>query len=751
MVVSSTATVSTRYDCSTINQTFSECILGKGKPKRGSVSLAKAAPPLVANWDHERNGGITPDSISFGSQKSAWWKCRVCGESWEATIGSVYLNAKKSNFSGPLGCPYCSGKQASKQNCLGTKNPSLAAEWDTERNGNLTPFNITHMSSRKVSWVCPDGHSYEASPSTRVGNGGKGCPVCAGKVVVPETSLATNFPDLASQWHPTKNGKLTPDKVTTGSNRKVWWRCNKGHVWQAIINDRVRKNYGCRICAGRSTSLLEMRLFTELRTIFADARWRSKVSGFEVDLLLPSRNIGIEADGSYWHREKLESDLNKNQLVKEAGLKLIRLRERPLPSLSPSDIEYSSQDSDLKVIHSLLDRILEMDNTPETLAVINAYKARGHLVAEPYFRKLAANLPAPPFENSLASINPDLAKEWNYEKNIPLTPEMFLPKSKRKVWWRCGAKGHEYAAGIGDRANGNGCPYCRGLKVAPENSLATVFPKVAAGWDVERNDGLTPHDVTRSSNRKVWWKCDKCGGRWIASVDSRASLKRGCPYCAGKRVNNSNSLAMRRPDVAEKWDSSMNGDITPFDITVSSGKAVWWKCSKCGESWRAPPQRLCAGHDCPACSGNRVGNTNNLACLYPELAATWATDLNAGVTPSDIVAGTAKKFWWRCPVCGEVWNASPGSRVGGTNCPYCAGRKVGAFNNLAYKKPDIAKAWAPDLNGDLTPASVTVGSHRKVWWRCVDCGGEWMATVKDRAGKGSGCPFCAKELKKKDR
>lgn len=744
----STAAVSTRYDCVTIVQKFTECALEKDKSKRGSISLAQAAPPLVANWDHEKNGDITPDSISFGSQKRAWWKCHVCGEGWQAVIGSVYLNAKRINFSGGLGCPYCSGRQASKLNNLGIKNPSLSAEWNVEKNGNLTPFDIAAKSHRNVWWTCPDGHTYEASPSTRVGNGGKGCPVCAGKVVVPETSLATNFPDLAMQWHPTKNGKLTPDKVSTGSNRKVWWRCNKGHVWQAIVNDRTNKNYGCRICAGRSTSLFEMRLFTELRTIFSDVRWRSKVSGFEVDLLLPSIDIGIEADGSYWHREKVESDLNKNKLAKDAGLKLIRLREKPLRNLSPSDIEYSSQYGELKVIHQLLDRILEMDDTPATRAAISTYKAKGRLVADSYFRKLAANLPAPPFENSLAKVNPELAKEWNYEKNAPLTPEMFLPKSKRKVWWRCSAKGHEYSAGIGDRADGNGCPYCRGLKVAPENSLATLFPKVAAGWDMERNDGLTPHDVTKASNKEIWWKCEKCGAAWKATVDRRTLRKSGCPNCSWNRVTESNNLAVKRPDIAESWDFSMNGDLSPHDVSMTSQKRVWWKCSDCGESWQAPPSRLCAGHGCPFCSGNRVGTTNNLAHLHPALAATWATDLNAGVTPSDIVAGTPKKFWWKCNVCGEVWKASPASRVRGTNCPYCAGRKVGNFNNLAYKKPDIAKTWAISLNGDLTPASVTLGSHKKVWWRCLVCSGEWMATVKDRAGKGSGCPFCAKEMKK---
>jgi DNA-directed RNA polymerase subunit RPC12/RpoP len=276
-----------------------------------------------------------------------------------------------------------------------------------------------------------------------------------------------------------------------------------------------------------------------------------------------------------------------------------------------------------------------------------------------------------------------------------------------------------------------------------------LFPEVAASWDMERNDGLTPHDVTKSSNKEVWWKCGKCGAGWKATVDRRTLRKHGCPNCSPKRVTSSNNLAVKRPDIAEKWDFSMNGDLTPYDIAMTARESFWWKCGECGESWQAPPERLCRGHGCPYCSGNRVGKINNFAHLHPALEASWATELNAGVKPSDIVAGTLKKYWWKCGVCGEVWDASPASRIGGTNCPYCTGRKVGNFNNLAYKKPDIAKSWACDLNGNLTPALVTLGSHKRVWWRCLDCSREWMATVKDRAGKGSGCPFCAKEMKKK--
>ena len=61
--------------------------------------------------------------------------------------------------------------------------------------------------------------------------------------------------------------------------------------------------------------------------------------------------------------------------------------------------------------------------------------------------------------NDLGTINPILAKEWNYEKNNGLTPADVAPNSNKKVWWNC-SKGHEWQAIIANRNKGNGCPVC---------------------------------------------------------------------------------------------------------------------------------------------------------------------------------------------------------------------------------------------------------------------------------------------------
>ena len=69
--------------------------------------------------------------------------------------------------------------------------------------------------------------------------------------VCADNCLQTVNPSLAAEWHPVKNGRLTTRDVTPGSNKRVWWRCEKGHEWEAIINSRS-KGYGrCPYCRGR--------------------------------------------------------------------------------------------------------------------------------------------------------------------------------------------------------------------------------------------------------------------------------------------------------------------------------------------------------------------------------------------------------------------------------------------------------------------------------------------------------------------
>ena len=140
-------------------------------------------------------------------------------------------------------------KMALTEYCRFTGKEKLLSQWDREKNGELTPDDVTNGSHKKVWWRCEKGHSWQAVVKSRTM--GAGCPVCAGRLLVPGVNdLATVHPELAAQWHPTKNGALCPTDVMHGTHLKVWWRCEKGHEWQATVRSRTIGN-GCPACAGK--------------------------------------------------------------------------------------------------------------------------------------------------------------------------------------------------------------------------------------------------------------------------------------------------------------------------------------------------------------------------------------------------------------------------------------------------------------------------------------------------------------------
>jgi len=105
--------------------------------------------------------------------------------------------------------------------------------------------------------------------------------------------------------------------------------------------------------------------------------------------------------------------------------------------------------------------------------------------------------------------------------------------SNKKVWWLC-EKGHEWQAVINSRRNGVGCPFCAGKQaIEGINDLATINPNLALQWHTSKNGQLSPQNVKASSNRVVWWICEK-GHEWKASIGSR-NAGRGCPNCSKKK------------------------------------------------------------------------------------------------------------------------------------------------------------------------------------------------------------------------
>jgi hypothetical protein len=173
-------------------------------------------PELLKEWNHSRNGAISPSQVTPGSSKKYWWRC-VLGHEWEARVASRTKGAR---------CPFCINQRVLPGfNDLATTHPEQANYWHAERNHPLKPDQIVSGSNKKVWWLCDQGHEFEMTVWDRVGRN-RGCKFCSNNAVFTGfNDFETLHPDLVYLWDVTKNLPLTPNQVQPKSDRKAWFIC----------------------------------------------------------------------------------------------------------------------------------------------------------------------------------------------------------------------------------------------------------------------------------------------------------------------------------------------------------------------------------------------------------------------------------------------------------------------------------------------------------------------------------------------
>lgn len=250
-------------------------------------------------------------------------------------------------------------------NTLAARYPDITIQWHRSKCGTRTPFDVSPGSAVDVEWLCVEkecGYKWTRKVVRRTKAKDKRCPACARKVPSIHYNLCTEYPEVTAQWHPAANGDLRPENFLPRSNKKVAWRCIKGHEWNSIIQARTQGN-GCPRC---------------------------------------SRKVAIE----------------------EYNL----------------EVEY-----------------------------------------------------------------PDIATLWHESKNEGLTPRKVLPKSNKKVWWRC--KEHmckeEWEKRVDYMVTHPVCPSCPKQIPRSWGLLSEEFPDIAKEWDYKANGDLYPEKVSARSHHII--------------------------------------------------------------------------------------------------------------------------------------------------------------------------------------------------------------------------------------------------------
>jgi len=475
----------------------SDCSLCKMETRSLAVrypDIAKQLSPEKIDFDPRRE--------SYYSTRLAWWTCSIKGHAdYQRTI------CNRTSKSKPLGCPICEGTRPDKSQSVGALFPKLRKEWHPKLNDKLSPFDFTPGSMVLIWWRCSQNEKHEWPASIHNRTRYSECPFCRLWFVTDENRLSTCFPEIAAEWNlkrnrflwpkvegsfkvahnlrippqlRNKNRRLRPSDVAINSDEVFWWKCKShGHEWSASVEERAILGKACPECD------------------------KAKFINHE------SLGAKIPALTNLWHPT------------------------RNLPLL-PTDVLPGSR----TVVTWRCSKSATHVWEAPVYSVVRAWK-NGNTGCRWCFGLSADE------KNSLQSKCPQVANLWHPTANQQLLPSQVTFKSNKTVWWHCGKPGHEFESKVCNMVGafergGNGCKFCGGHAVAPDNCLKTTHPEVAKMWHPGKNGKLTASDVTKGSSAVVFWKC-KTGHTWPAKISAVVlshklnSAAKGCPYCSGRK------------------------------------------------------------------------------------------------------------------------------------------------------------------------------------------------------------------------
>lgn len=434
------------------------------------------------------------------------------------------------------------------------KEPEIASEWHYAKNCGWGPEHFSHSSDTRVWWECRFCmRTYKSTIHSRTSQYSS-CPYCASHRVCEDNALVVFHPEVAAEWHPTKNGKKKAEELTRASSKNAWWKCSKcSHSWQTKILCRTLMESGCPACYQAKMEYARLQPNRHpTPPIILDDKSEPSQEWYE------RRNNGNFVS-LYQHSKKLAKEWHPTKNGK----------------ITPRDIPKSS--------HAIVWwKCLKGTDHEWQTPVANRGRGGSGKSGCPFCRNLQLSV-----TNCLAEKAPEIAKEWHPTKNGKLTSKDVVAGGRDKYWWKCQRdKDHEWQANIYGRIDGEGCPYCSHKRVSKDNCLNKEFAYLAAQLHPTKNGNLTGDAIAAQSSKKIWWKCEKGPDHeWLATPANRTGRGSGCPACYNKQLSVTNCLATTSPETAKQWNKKRNGKLTPKMVLPSSEQVVWWVCRK-GHSWQ---------------------------------------------------------------------------------------------------------------------------------------------------------------------
>lgn len=630
---------------------------------------------ILERWSKEND--MFPNEIGFGFEKKVKWVCSN-NHIWEASPNKI--TQKQTS-----GCPYCSSQKVwIGFNDLYSNFPEVAEQWNYDKNLELKPTEVTSHSNKKVWWVCNKGHEFQMAVCDRTAKKRKNCPYCVNKHVLKGfNDLNSICPEVAKEWHPIKNGKMTPDQVLSSSSKKYWWMCDRGHEYQACLNNRVNKGKrksGCPFCAGKRV----LQGFNDIATVRPEIvnEWDVERNGGKL-----ASEILAGTHFKYWWVCPVGHEYQASP----------ENRTKNATTNCPICARQSQTSFPEQAIFYYLKRIF-----PDAK---NRYLYEGQEI-DIFIPSIKVGIE---YDGKLFHTKDTQNREENKEKKL-----MNYGIRLIRVKEYCGNKGEEKRnlIWINERKKQD-----NNIKYALEKILDLLgLDNYSLNLDISE-DRINIMDQYYVSMRKK-------------------------------------SFAFYHPELIKEWDGDRNHKLKIEMFSTRSGIKVWWKCDK-GHSYNMSFDSRSKGTGCPICAGQRLlEGFNDLKTRYPEIAKEWCQEKNNGLTPEQVMPGNHTKVWWRCKS-GHIYIAAISSRTNRkSGCPYCSGRRVvSGINDLCTKFPWVVEKWDFEKNKGIDIKQQSPYTHAKVWWKCKE-GHSFYSEISEVTAhyekkKLFRCPICSGSIKKK--
>lgn len=490
-----------------------------------------------------------------------------------------------------------------------------------------------------------------------------------------KNNFQLNYPDLAKEWHPTKN-KIKPNQIQARSGKKFWFICPRcKHEYKKILATRTLFGTGCTICnrGNARISKNQLRFYCELKKIFKEVEIESLLKGdlfkkgnFSLDIYIKNINLGLEYDGSRFHKlpKNIKNDLKKNTMLKKLGIFLIRVRQEPLKKLNEQDIIVSQKLTTFEDVKAFLLSVKKHKHLQnDQNSKIDEYIKNGKFINDKDYRKYVSSYPNPIYKSTLEYKYPSIAKEWDYDANYPFKPNQIgAGMGHTVIHLICNNCSEKYKIFLGARIKRfkRGGKYCDNC-----NTLEKNHPKfLDKYWDYDKNNE-DPKKVHQGAHRSFWFKCYGSEIPHSHFLDLRSFLAQKNKYCISCLKNKNlykrrkNNFFIVFPELKKELSPKRNKDIKLEDVYKTDEKRLYWICKK-GHEYKMNARTKYQHHIkneicCPKClikfQKIQRRRKNSLLITHPNLCKDWHPRKNKNLKPEMFTKSSHQEIYWLCHIC----------------------------------------------------------------------------------------------------